>query len=159
MKKEWFYSKSKEDWKKHLSNFTAYDENGLYPSVEAQFQAMKFCYSDNPGHRLLIDWKKLSPAECRSYGSKSYFKKHHITLDVEAWERDKVEVMKELLLIRMKKDDLFRDILHRARQNNIQFIHFSVRDRFWGAFQRKDTGEMVGKNMLGKLLHEIVLHS
>lgn len=87
-KEEWFYSKSKEKWKQYLSNFTPYDPKSKYPSIEAQFQAMKFCYSDKPQHRLTISWKDLTPVECRQHGSKSYFKKHKITLDVDKWERD-----------------------------------------------------------------------
>lgn len=156
MKEETFYSKSKETWKQYLSNFTSYDPKGQYPSVEAQFQAMKFCYSDKPQHRLTIRWKQLTPAECRQHGTKSYFKKHGITLDVAKWERDKVKIMRELLILRYTRDKRFREILENVHKKKIRLVHFSNRDKFWGAFRRKENNELVGKNMLGKLMHEII---
>ena len=63
--KEWFHSRSREPWKQWLSNFAVYDPSGKYPSVEAQFQAMKFCYSNRPEHRLTIDWKSLTAQESK----------------------------------------------------------------------------------------------
>ena len=156
MRQEMFYSKSKEKWKKYLSNFTPYDPKGKYPSVEAQFQAMKFCYSNKPQHRLTITWNRLTPEECRHHGTKSYFKKYGIILDVERWERDKVKIMRELLLIRYKRDRHFREILGNVYKNKVRLVHFSLRDKFWGAFRKKQTNDLVGKNMLGKLLHEII---
>lgn len=156
MREEWFYSKSKENWKQYLSNFTPYDHRGRFPSVESQFHAMKFCYSDKPEHRLTINWKQLTPAECSQHGSKSYFKKHGITLDVSAWERDKVKIMRELLRIRHKRDAKFRKILEHVSKEKIRLYHFSLLDTFWGAFRKKDTTQLIGKNMLGKIMHQIV---
>jgi len=154
-KKEWFHSKSRETWKKWLSNFANYDPNSDYPSIEAQFQAMKFCYSDRPEHRLTIHWKKLTPQECKQMGSKTYFKKHKIVLDVNKWNNDRDGIMLELLRIRLKKDKEFRDILKKCKQENIKLYHYSLRDRYWGAYQRKSDGLIIGNNKLGKILNSL----
>jgi predicted NAD-dependent protein-ADP-ribosyltransferase YbiA (DUF1768 family) len=151
----WFHSKSPEDWKKWLSNFAVYDPTGFYPSVEAQFQAMKFCYSNHPEHRLLIDWKNLSSKESKRIGSKSYFKQHGIQLDIEKWNKDRIPLMTELLRIRYKKDKNFRSILKRCKKENIDLYHYSLRDQFWGAYQRKKDGVIVGNNHLGKILNKL----
>lgn len=152
-KKEWFHSKSRENWKKWLSNFAVYDPSGSYPSVEAQFQAMKFCYSNHPEHRLLIDWKSHTPQDSKRFGSKTYFKKHNIILDVEKWNKDRDDIMAELLRIRLKKDKQFKDILKKCKKENIKLYHYSLRDRYWGAYQRKSDGVIIGENKLGKILN------
>jgi len=96
---EWFYSKSKEEWKRWLSNFAPYDRKSMFPSIESQFQALKFCYSDKPEHRYKINWRSIPSEDVRKYGSKGYFKTHKITLDVAKWEKDKILIMKQLLRI------------------------------------------------------------
>ena len=152
---QWFFSGSKDDESKYLSNFTSHDRGAKYPSIESQFQAMKFCYSDNPQHRLTIDWANASPKDCRSFGSKTYFRKHHIQLNVSKWEKDKVPIMWELLKIRYKKDPCFRNILKKSKKNNVRLMHYSLRDKFWGAYRKKATNELIGKNMLGKLMSQL----
>lgn len=155
-KKEWFHSRSREPWKQWLSNFAVYDPNGKYPSVEAQFQAMKFCYSNRPEHRLTINWKSLTPQESKRLGSKTYFKKHNIVLDVEKWNKNRDKIMTELLRIRLKKDKKFRDILKKCSQESIELYHYSLRDHYWGAYQRKVDGVIVGNNKLGKILNSLL---
>lgn len=153
----WFHSKSPEPWKKWLSNFTIYDKSMTYPSIEAQFQAMKFCYSNNPEHRHTIHWDQMTPPEIKRVGSKSYFKKNNIQLDIEKWNSDRGAIMTELVRIRYKKDKKFRDILRMCKEKNIRLYHYSLRDRYWGAYQRKKDGVIVGENKLGKILMSIVV--
>lgn len=161
-----FYSKSKADttlgdgfsekWKQQLSNFTVYDKDSKYPSVEHKFQAMKFCFSDKPEHGNTIDWASLTPEEAHSHGTKGYFKKHGVSLDVGRWEANKDCIMAELLEHRWDHDELFRRILLRVTTLGWQLVHYSLRDKYWGALQPKGTSEIKGMNRLGTLLMALV---
>lgn len=64
--------------------------------------------------------------------------------------------MKELLRIRLKKDKQFRDILKKCSRENIRLYHYSLRDHYWGAYQRKADGVIVGNNRLGNILNSLV---
>jgi predicted NAD-dependent protein-ADP-ribosyltransferase YbiA (DUF1768 family) len=161
---EFFYSKSKLDsslgsdipknWKQYLSNFTNYD-NSNYPSVEAKFQAMKFCFSNKPDHRHQIDWKNITAEQAKLFGSKGYFNKYKIQLDVQKWNKNSFLIMKVLIEHRFRNDLLFQKILKRIREKNIQLIHYSLRDKYWGAYKCKKTNLIIGKNKLGYIYNHL----
>lgn len=158
---EFFYSMSKSDtslgsdipsnWKQYLSNFTNYDTSSDYPSVEAKYQAMKFCFSDKPEKRFEIDWKNSTGQQTKSYGSKTYFKTHNIQLDSQKWNHHLLYIMEILVQHRFENDELFRKILQRVQEKNIQLVHYSMRDTFWGARMCKKTNHLIGENHLGSI--------
>lgn len=64
MNVKYFFYKSKDsddlhigvpNWRKVLSNFWVYDQ-GRFPSIEYEFQYMKYLYSDHPEEADKIDW-------------------------------------------------------------------------------------------------------
>jgi ribA/ribD-fused uncharacterized protein len=165
-KMTFFYSKSKLDsslgsdiptnWRQYLSNFTNYDDSN-YPSVEAKFQAMKFCYSDKPDQRHEIDWKNITPEQAKSFGSKKYFDKHKIKLDVRKWNKNSFLIMKVLIEHRFKNDLLLQKILKRIKEKKIKLVHYSFRDKYWGAYMCKKTNVLIGQNKLGYIYNHLQL--
>ena len=121
-----------------LSNFHLCEiiyEGIKYPSVEHAFQAAK---SKDPDERIRIS--KISKPD----GAKSAGKKVKLRDD---WEKVKVDIMKNLLLIKFKNSEL-RDKL--ISTNDKELIEGNTwRDTFWGVYRGK------GKNILGKLLMSV----
>ena len=85
-------------------------------------------------------------------------KKLGCKLDVERWNKESVGVMRNLVNLRKEKDEIFRSIILSAKESGVPLLHFErgtlKKVPFWGCFRSKETGELVGVNMYGKLLME-----
>jgi predicted NAD-dependent protein-ADP-ribosyltransferase YbiA (DUF1768 family) len=170
---EFFYSKSKQGgaslggfncWRKKLSAFWSCSESleidgNLFRSIELAFHYEKFKRTDKPElGQVYIEGGQFDGDEGKGkvYSGKASMKKLGCKLDVEKWNEESVGVMKTLVYMRWKNDVEFRSIISDAKKNNIPLLHFErgtlKRPPFWGCFRSKETGEIVGQNMYGKIL-------
>ena len=168
-----FHSRGKSEDSKYLSNFTAV-ENGLcieesymieemrgkcFPTIEHAFQATKLVIS-NASQNILEDLNEKDAKDAKSMGTKTFFKKKKLVLDVDRWNKMSTEVMKLLITYRYNQDSKFRNIVNRLKNENIALKHFERPRRFgggepyWGCYLNKNN-EWIGTNMLGKLIEEI----
>ena len=154
--KFYFYSKSKDqddlglgipNWRKRLSNFWIYDKTAQFPSIEHEFQAMKYLYSSNPNEINSIQWNQLTSVEAKRMGSKKEFLKRKLHLDIDKWNSDRLYNMIGLVRKRFQMDAIYRLILQTIIKKNIDLIHFSINDHYWGQSRKGN-----GQNYLGKIL-------
>ena len=75
---KFFYSKSKDEddlklgiknWRKILSNFYIYAPSQRFPSIEHEFQYLKYKYSDEPDEGDKIIWNRLTSEQAKSMGT------------------------------------------------------------------------------------------
>jgi predicted NAD-dependent protein-ADP-ribosyltransferase YbiA (DUF1768 family) len=159
---KFFYSKSRDDddlqlgikdWRKVLSNFYIYDKNDRFPSIEHEFQYLKYQYSNNPSEGDKIQWNQLTSEKAKSMGTKGEFKKRGIVLNVKSYNQDRVSNMIGLVIKRYHRDVIYRRIIHRLAQLDINLVHYSKNETFWGARVDKRTEKMIGDNYLGRILY------
>ena len=149
-----FYSKSKSDIGKLLSNFSKSEIEILdvkFKSVENAFQACKFLLTNKP--EIFEKLTNVSPLEAKQMGSKSGMKKLGCEIDIECWNKYNVMIMESLLMGGYVFDKQFQNTIDELNANNVLLYHFerSGAKLFWGGYINKD-GKFVGNNMLGKIL-------
>lgn len=163
------------NWRKYLSNFQdipdGFSWDGrLFPNVEHAFHYEKFKRTDKPelgeryvgkperGSRLLGSYFETN-AKAKMFSGRKTMGENGATLDVGVWNVERVGVSAALLKARWEQDDKFRSILLDSKVKGIRLIHFErgTRNRppFWGAFKLRDSGDIIGKNMLGKQMMEL----
>lgn len=164
----YFHSRAKHPVEQMLSTFwpAAIKYHGLnFPSIEHAFQAAKFLYSDRPDlfSEAARRVRGLTAAKAKSVGSKSGFKRLRATLDIDAWNANRLEVMQELVYYRAQHDPAYRQVLKEARDDGILLLHYEKAfgkrgaEPFWGGYFQKETGQYFGKNWLGKLMMTVQL--
>jgi predicted NAD-dependent protein-ADP-ribosyltransferase YbiA (DUF1768 family) len=116
---------------------------------------MKFCFSNKSDFIHKINWKDLTSQDVKKMGSKTFFKKNNIVLDVDKWNKYRDIIMEILIEKRYKNDVLFAKILNRIKQLQLNLIHYSTRDKYWGAYKPKNSNQIIGKNKLGKIFLKI----
>jgi predicted NAD-dependent protein-ADP-ribosyltransferase YbiA (DUF1768 family) len=165
-----FYSKSKVDthrpfphipvdWKRVLSNFypSPITLDGVhFPTPEHAFQGMKILLAssgpvDQALQSLLLD---PSPVYAKKCGGRAAYKRQGLLLDTIRWEELRETVQHRITTARLHSDPVFVRILRWSASRPL--IHYErgtrARPPFWGAFQSKDTGEYIGRNVLGTML-------
>ena len=178
VKVEFFYSKSKKAkdiilagdvfWKRYLSNFQnvpgALSWDGhLFPNVEHAFHYEKFKRSNKPelGLRYVgVPSSFSTNAKAKIFSGRKTMRANGATLDIDRWNRDRVDVNESLLKARFATDEKFRVILRESHAKNVRLLHFErgslKRPPFWGALKLKNNGKIIGKNMLGKQLMNLL---
>ena len=159
-----FHSKSKKTEPpfaptamKDLSNFSDHDVlygGNTYKTVEHAFQALKYSCTDKPElvNTIRLKFADKTGVEAKSSGGKGAMKALKVTLDVPCWENKKVGIMRALIASKMERHPEIREIIKVAKENNIELVHFSRSDMYWGAHVNEaGTGIKNGQNMLGKL--------
>lgn len=144
---------------RQLSNFSdnKVEFNGItYKSVEHAFQAQKWYYTDKPDMMNVFVNNNLTAAQAKSMGSKTAMKKAHTQLNIVEWEINKDRIMKELVLSKIQLNPSIQNILTIARENNINFVHFSRSDMYWGAHMNEDGTIKIGQNKLGQIYNNII---
>lgn len=178
---------------RYLSNFA---DSSLvfrgehFRSVENAFQAAKFLYSDRPElfsekaftlkrtrknpetkqeetYITKVKIGDLPPPLAKSAGSKGGMKKVRATLDIQKWNQVHVDIMRELIGIRVRSDRLFRKILKKARDTGTKLLHFESANGkkgappFWGGYfkgnSRQELGDFFGHNTLGEIMMTVPL--
>ena len=76
------------------------------------------------------------------------------TLDVRRWNHTRDKATARALKARAKSDPIFGKILRETHKRRLYLLHFERggEKSYWGGSIRKDTGQLVGNNRLGKLL-------
>lgn len=159
-----FHSKSKQTEPpftptamKDLSNFSEHDviyDGHLYPTVEHAFQALKYSCTSRPELVGIVReaFANKTAAEAKSSGGKGAMKKWKVELDIRCWEQKKVAVMNDLIASKIERHPKIRQIIDTAKTHNMELVHFSRSDMYWGAHVNQEgTAIKDGKNMLGKL--------
>jgi ribA/ribD-fused uncharacterized protein len=174
-KVELFYSKSKSkadlgkaipaDWRRQLSNFwpQEIEVNGRhYPNAEAAFQAAKAMESSKP--ELAKNFEVggsigPDPADAKKAGTKKAYKEAGATLKAADWDKKRNEAMMDILQARYDSDPMFRQILEATLKANILLLHYerSGAKSYWGGAVKD--GEIVGENMLGRMLMQLRLRN
>ena len=165
---ELFYSKSKSkadlgkaipaDWRRQLSNFWPQEvevDGRKYPNPEAAFQAAKAMTSSKPEMAKEFEVGGSigpEPADAKNAGTKKAYKAAGATLKAADWDKVRVEAMMKVLQARYAADPMFRQILEATLKSNILLLHYerSGAKSYWGGAVKD--GEIVGENMLGRLL-------
>lgn len=165
---ELFYSKSKSkadlgkaipaDWRRQLSNFWPQEvevDGRKYPNPEAAFQAAKALMSSKPEMAKEFEVGGSigpDPADAKKAGSKKAYKAAGATLKAADWDKVRNEAMMNVLKARYATDAMFRQILEATLKANILLLHYerSGAKSYWGGAVKD--GEIVGENMLGRLL-------
>ena len=160
-----FYSKSKiddtiiagkSDWKRVMSAFYPCEieyEGFTFTSIETAFHWAKYQRTDHPEHAMVYPKGgpfDNEPAKGKRFSSKTTMKRLGCTLDVKLWDRESVQVMKELISIRWSCDSTFREVIEQAPK---PLLHFE-RGKYpkYGCYKSKKTGEWLGHNLYGKML-------
>jgi ribA/ribD-fused uncharacterized protein len=142
---------------KDLSNFSEHDviyDGYLYPTVEHAFQALKYSCTSRPELVGIVReaFANKTAAEAKSSGGKGAMKKWKVELDIRCWEQKKVAVMNDLIASKIERHPEIRQIIDTAKTHNMELVHFSRSDMYWGAHVNPEgTAIKDGKNMLGKL--------
>ena len=93
----------------------------------------------------------------KSSSGRAAMKKMKIELRVKEWDAKRAGIMRILIKKRFKYDEEFRDII--MATGNHPLLHFEKgrgsAPSFWGGYIKKDTGKLLGKNMLGKIYMEL----
>ena len=127
-----------------LSNFYPCQINYkgiIYPSVEHAFQAAK-----------VISYRtKIKISQIENPGSaKSYARKCKIRKD---WEKIKVAVMSDILLLKFQDKSLFQQLKNTGNKYIEEGNYWH--DNFWGNCYCQKCKKINGKNILGKILMTI----
>lgn len=168
---EWFYSKSKAkgdvfgqevNWRRYISNFQNVP-NGLkwdmqtFPNIEHAFHYEKYKRTNKPELKeryVGITSSFPNNGQAKVFSGKKAMKENGVTLDVQRWNRERVDVNAQLLQARLEQDPKFKNILTEIKHNNIHLYHYERCGRskpsFWGAMEFKDGSGIIGNNMLGK---------
>ena len=140
-----------------LSNFSAYSvefEGKEFPTVEHAFQAAKYRFvviAPVEVDDIIEEIRGLATAqEAKSAGGKGGMKSRRVALDIIRWDAHKDAIMNSLLQSKMMRHRLIQEELMLAKMHQIQLVHFSRADKYWGAVV-KDDGRIVGENRLGAL--------
>lgn len=148
-----------------LSNFALLDvgyNDQLYPSVEHAFQSAKYLCTSKPeyGLQFRTNGSIKSPIDAKKAGSRAGMKKVGVELNISLWNAMKVDVMKALILSKVQRHKVIRDILVLARQNGIKLIHTSRSDLEWGAHLNDMKNAIKrGNNLLGDIYNSVSLDS
>ena len=156
-----FYSRSKDQNARYLSNFTVLNKplniNGLYyNSIENYYQDQKFKSSFGDKSKLpdFTIKGKLTPKQAKSFGSKGGMRKFGFKLNNNLWSKKRIYVMVEAIFYRFLQDKKFKSIVEMYIKEKIILIHFERgKNPFWGAYIRKD-GIYIGQNVLGDIIME-----
>ena len=160
-----------KEWRKYLSNFQSLPnglqwDNNYFPNLEHAFHYEKFKRSTKPELRNKYVGKESnfnSNAKARSHSGKGSMKNLNVTLNVKKWDKERIEVQKNLLIARFDQDLTFRNILKDLNEKNIKLYHHmrgTLRNPpFWGAFmsnKEESQGKLIGENMLGKQIMNLM---
>ena len=147
------------DWK-DLSNFSNHTSMGK-KSAEHAFQFQKAANADGKVEDIealctLIEAAE-TPQEAKSLGSKSSFKKHHLSLNVAVWNAKRDEIMEAIIRSKFENCPKLRAKVDFALKSGYQLFHFSRSDRYWGCHVDKETGILVrGENKLGLCITNVM---
>ena len=154
-----FFSKSKDLCARYLSAFQQtpepFEYNGReFDSIEAAFHYAKFLRTSCPE---LADQVPSEPVSAKRFSSKKSMKELGCSLDVGRWNIESVHVMRELVQKRALKDPKFVEIIKNTGDEPL--LHFERGTcngpPFWGCFRSKETEELIGVNMFGRMLMEL----
>ena len=158
-----FWSRSGDEEARYLSNFQpcpiSVGEDfpvecmrGLtFPSVEHAFQAAKLGFSSgDPGAKLQELRSPIPPVLAKKAGTRAAWTRFGLVLDTAAWGEACLDVMERLVAARAASDPRFVEIATRAGE----LRHYERFGGFWGC-RRAKTGEWVGENHLGKIIHGV----
>ena len=143
---------------KDLSNFSEHDveyQGKIYPTVEHAYQSQKYTCTEKPELVEMVRTLKTA-LEAKSAGSKSGMKKNGVTLDMECWNKKKLNLMKELIQSKIERHPEIKEILAIVKREGIQLVHFSRTDMEWGAHVEEDGTIKRGNNLLGEIYMSFV---
>lgn len=163
------------DWRRVLSNFYASHVMLLgldFPTAEHAFHGMKIIYASaetNPSEpsvdcqspftratrqALIVLLSDDSPLHAKKIGGRASYRKLGLELNVEKWNTLREDIQQDIIESRLRSDAVFRRVLRWTKPSEL--IHYERPSLgctpFWGAFRSRQTGEMVGHNILGKIL-------
>jgi ribA/ribD-fused uncharacterized protein len=147
----------RESAMRDLSNFSLFDveyKGYLYPTVEHAYQALKYSCTKNPELVNIIrdEFASKSAVQAKSSGSKKEMKKRGVTLDLLKWNDCSLDIMKALIASKLSRHAEIQKIINTVKENNIELVHFSRMDMFWGAHTNPEkTAITKGNNHLGKI--------
>ena len=136
-----------------LSNFSSHDveyKGEVYPTVEHAYQSQKYTCTKKPELVEMVRNLK-TPEEAKSAGGKSGMKKNGANLDIECWNKKKMDLMRELIDSKIERHPEIKEILRIAKREGIQLVHFSRTDMEWGAHVEDDGTIKKGDNLLGEI--------
>lgn len=154
-----FHSRGSEANARVLSNFQKcliLADDGWYPSVEHIFQARKVACSSRPELASVFmvggEVGNKIAKEAKKAGSKEEFKKLGCVLDVQRWESVKEAAMEEAVRARLACDKSFENALVATGNKTLLHVERSGRHSEWGGCVDSETGMVVGRNKLGRLM-------
>lgn len=142
-----------------------------FRSIEHAFQAAKYAFAsttDGSGVKAWLGAYSLSEdgvscssaLDAKRKGGKGGFKTAGCSLNIQKWITIRVPIMRSLVKQRVLKDAKYRSIIASLVDGGHPVVHFErgSKDKppFWGQVQLKDSGDIVGENMLGKLMMETI---
>ena len=114
------------------------------PNVEALYQACRFPLFPHIQEEIIL---QNSPIDAKNISKK------YLQYTRQDWENVKFSIMKWCLEVKLLQNwDTFSHLLEST--GNKQIVEYSVKDAVWGAIP-DETGNLVGKNALGRLLMEL----
>ena len=148
-----FHSRSKTDDGRYLSTMQVSPKplvykGNLFATMEHAYHWEKFDenYASHPIPSRLLEFRKrlqkegdiVDPKEAKKYGGKMSFKKLKVTLDAAKFNPDRVEIMTEIALARIRVDPKFAEILLKANTDGVILKHHERGKKdmvFWGGTQ------------------------
>ena len=169
-----FYSKSKSDtdpvsiaghvdWRRYISNFHPVPNRDImydgknFPTIEHAFAYVKYKYSTSTGGTVppsfVTDSALGNKKNIKAEHSCAGMKKYGFVMDVESFDRDKEQILRQLITERACVDQKFSDILVSIHSQRFYLLHFARGGGGgWGGYQSKQDNKFYGRNLLGKLM-------
>jgi ribA/ribD-fused uncharacterized protein len=148
---------------KLLSNFADLDvclRSLTFPTAEHAFQGMKYTFTARPEMltEFALGGSIGSAADAKKAGSRGGMTARGVELDLVAWDANRVAVMNEIILSKISRHEVIREILGLARDHRVLLVHTSRSDLDWGAHLNEEkTGIKRGNNLLGNIYNTIEL--
>jgi ribA/ribD-fused uncharacterized protein len=123
-----------------LSNFYIVDvkyEGIVYPTSENAYQAAKF-----KNKELRLKFVSVTPGDAKRFS--------RILPIREDWDDVKLEVMQSIIDIKFNNPSMAKLLSSTGNDMLIEWNHWH--DNFWGVCKCEKCSEIVGKNMLGRVL-------
>lgn len=117
----------------------------IFSCCEAAFQSFKAVVAECPS--LVDKFVGIKGVDAKRLGKTVPLKPY---LDI--WEEVKVDIMWQLLLIKVQDSSVKQQLISAADDD--LFENNVWKDTFWGVIEQTD-GTMVGKNVLGRLWQEV----
>lgn len=139
------------------------------PTIEHAYQLAKclLMCRNREQKQTMIDIftnPSLEASEAKNIGNKDSFERFDLIFNEDLWRAHSRSIMKDLVYQKINKHHQIKNALKVLHQKKLRLVHYSPRDKIWGACPIHFEGHIVGEysrsqplngdNELGKIYHK-----